>query len=204
MYIPADGSEPMIPVLDPITIATHLHAYYVAASDELIKYLTGVADSSAPQSAEQKTAVKKRLQKVQLGMLITALRDGEGNLGNFVGQDVLWDFMEDFRKQVAFRQDWRNRWATYLFNWLAAGPIALATEAHLFDLIKDFPWFFLQMANCYSRASETPQSRELLQAHFEQPANYAWVRKYVLGHDTLDADLVQAIRKLGTAPLEQE
>jgi hypothetical protein len=202
IYKGVETEEPRVPVLDPITIATHLHAYYVAASDDLLKYLTPIDDPDTPHSEEQKKRAAERQKKFQLARIISSVLDAEPTLNGKQNEDLLYGFLNDYEAQIKYRKEWRNRWATYLTNWLKARPILLLAEAHQFDEKNDFPLFLLHMANCHSRLSESPQGRELLEEHFEQAKKFSWVQKYALGRGEPTLDEFKAIRKIGSAPLE--
>jgi hypothetical protein len=202
IYRGGEGDDPLVPVLDPITIATHLHAYYVAASDDLAKYLTPMDDPDDPHSDEKKMRAAERQKKFLLAQIVSSVLDAEPTLVGNEDEGLLYNFLNDYEQQVQYRKVWRNRWATYLTNWLKARPILLLAEAHQFDEKAEFPLFLLHMAHCHSRLSESPQGRELLEAHFEQPKKFPWVQKYALGREKLTPDEFQAIRKTGSAPLE--
>ena len=202
VYRGREGDDPLVPVLDPITIATHLHEYYVAASDDLTKYLTPIDDPDDPHSDEKKKRAAERQKKFLLAQIVSSVLDAEPTLNGQEDDGLLYNFLNDYEQQIQYRKVWRNRWATYLTNWLKARPVLLLAEAHQFDEKTDFPLFLLHMAHCHSRLSESPQGRELLQAHFEQPKRFPWVQKYAFGRESITREEVQAVRKTGSAPLE--
>jgi len=179
-----EGQNPRVPVLDPITIATHLHAYFCAASDDLIKYQTPVHDDDPddPYSEERKKRAKERQKKFLLAQIVSSLLDADGTLVGKEDSGLLYSFQQEYAEQIKYRKEWRDRWATYLCNWLKARPILLLAHAHQFDEEGEFPGFLLQMAHCHSRLCETECGRDLLRAHFEQD-RFSWVQKYVLGRE---------------------
>jgi hypothetical protein len=207
-FVWAGGRDNLaVPVLDPITIATHLHAYYVAASDDLIKYLTPVDDEDDPHSEQRKKKAKERQKKFLLAQIVSSLLDADGTLVGKADQTRLYNFQRGHAEQIKYRRQWRERWAMYLSNWLKARPILLLAEAHQFDEKGEFPDFLLHMAHCHSRLCESDAGRELLKAHFEQPTEFPWVQKYVLGRskgiEAIESkDFQQMGRRLGSAPLE--
>ncbi|HXU67959.1 MAG TPA: hypothetical protein VN947_01455 [Polyangia bacterium] len=200
---------PLVPIVDPITIARYLHAYYISAANDLMKYLTPVEDPDDRDGDEKKKRAAKRQKKLQVAQIVDALLDADnGNLGtrSKVSPDrqaALFDFLTDYTKEVQYRTDWRDRWAKYLAHWLGSEPITLLADAYLVDEKNDFPSFFLEMALCHHRLSESTYGRELLEAHFADVPKWTWVHKYVFGRGgEISSDLLQGIRKLGSAPLE--
>jgi hypothetical protein len=109
-------TDPCVPVLDPITIAMHLHAYYIKASNDLIKYLTPIDDPDDPESDMKKEKAKKRQKKFTLALLVDSLLDANGALVAHAEQDAIYDFRHDYSEQVRHLKQWRSRWATYLTN----------------------------------------------------------------------------------------
>ena len=192
-----EGENPRIPVLDPITIAIHLHAYYIAASDDLLKYLSPIDDPGDPCSSQ----AAERQKKFTLAQIIDSVVDQDRTLVDIDDETTLYRFLSDYQQQVQFREKWRNRWALFLSSWLRARPILLLAEAHQFDEVAEFPWFLFFMALVCHRLSESPEGRKLLDEHFEEPSVYPWIQKYVLG-DGITPDEIQAVRKFGSAPLE--
>lgn len=200
---------PKVPILDPITVARYLHAYYVSAANDVIKYLTPIDDPDDRDSKEKQEKTIERQKKLRIAQIVDALLDADkGDLGtgskvSVANQAKLVDFLEGYTNQLQFRTDWRDRWAKYLANWLGSEVIALVADAHLQDAKNDFGVFFVNMALCHSRLSETKVGRDLLAAHFSDAEQYSWVRKFVLGRDGGVSDnLLQMIRKYGSAPLE--
>ncbi|HEX6835334.1 MAG TPA: hypothetical protein VF334_02120, partial [Polyangia bacterium] len=148
-------------------------------------------------------------KKLRVAQIVDALLDADtGDLGTRAkagvrNQGKLFDFLTGYSEQLKFRTDWRDRWANYLAHWLGSDPIALLAEAHLEDAKNDFGVFFVNMALCHSRISETKVGRDLLEDHFTDAKKYSWVQKFVLGRDGgVSDDLLQTIRKYGSAPLE--
>lgn len=205
----SQSQTPLIPILDPITVARYLHTYFISAANDLLKYLAPVDDPDDRDSDEKKKRAIKRQKKLALAHIVDGLLEADnGNLGTRAkvstdGQAALFDFLTDYTKQIEYRTKWRDRWATWLCNWLASDPIAMLADAYMVDEEHEFPSFFLEMALCHSRINETEPGRKLLEAHFSKAAKYKWIRKYVLGREgDLKPEFVQAIRKTGSAPIE--
>jgi hypothetical protein len=202
MFPASNGNDAFVPVLDPITVAMHLSAYFVAASNDHIRYLTPVDDPDNPHSTAENKDTQDRQKKFLLAQLVGSLLDADDQLNAAARSDVHYDFLHDYEEQVQYRKQWRSRWARYLTNWLRAGPIQVVTDAYqLTASVPEFLQFLLWMAQCHFRLSESPEGRKLLQEHFELE-KFSWVQRYVLGRGEISDDKVQAVRKLGLAPVE--
>ena len=137
-----------VAVLDPITIALHLHTYAEAAAQDCMDYGGGDSDK-----------IGKRQSKVMLARILQSLlaadkdlyqdvyaeeddgkqtegekAEGEKAEGESGEKKKLWDpyavdtFLEEYDFQIAYRQRWRIRWNTFLVNWLDSEPFQIAYQ----------------------------------------------------------------------------
>ncbi len=193
------GSEVLVPVLDPITVAMHLHAYYVAAANDLIGYVT--THKGQPQA--QQDAVLRRQKKVLLARVLKAVVDGDrsNTLVNRLkpGQGALDDFLAAYDEQVQARTRWRDRWSAYLCNWLRSRPMKLI-EAELLKKPKEFGKYLVPYCLCLTRTSESPEGRKLLREILDDDAHFA--HEYIFPREKPPAEINQVARKLASAVLE--
>jgi hypothetical protein len=119
----------MVAVLDPITIALHLHTYAEAAAQDCMDY-----------GGEQTDKFAGRQCKVMLAQILQSLLAADKDLY----QDVYaagdnkrtWDpyaidtFLDEYYHQIAYRRRWRIRWHTFLVNWLDSAPFQIAHQVY--------------------------------------------------------------------------
>ncbi len=195
----------LVPVLDPITIAIHLHAYYVAAANELIDYTTEHKD----QSAGKREQVAKRQKKHLLAELIQALIDPKVDTSNElvnrlalrnVDANYRLEYLNEYDQQIAHRLKWRDRWCGFLSRWLESKTMKILARAHEHDAKEDFHKFLIPFCMCVTRVGESPAGRALLDGLFKDGEH--WLHRYILPTEEPTADRFQVIRKGGGAVFE--
>ena len=195
-------------MLDPITIALHLHAYYVAMADDFIRYTSTYAD----QPPAEQDAIRKRLKKVLLARVLQSVISadyhdektgaGSNTLVNALNnQSAVDDFLADYDKQVSHRVRWRDRWASYLCNWLRGAPMKLAEAAHLVDPKNDFGKFLVPWCLSITRTCKSPEGRKLLQEILDDDKHFAH-RVIFPQKQKASAEFFEMGRKYGSAILE--
>ncbi len=174
-----------VPVLDPITIALHLHLLASSASDDLFGYLT--ADEE--QSAEQREHVEKRQQKLVLAYVLQLV------LKNYGSHDTVIDYRVDkyirqYWEQVNHRIQENERWWFYLSNWYQSDPIHFLARAHYEDPPKHWLSFLLPMLLCLSGSTRSAPGLELQKQLIEDPAKrFEWFHREVLpGYKNVSAE----------------
>jgi hypothetical protein len=116
----------IVAVVDPITIALHLHTYADAAAQDCIDY---GGDLSEKQGGRQ--------SKVMLARILQSLLAADQSLYQDVylegaNEEQTWNpyavdsFLEEYNYQIGYRQQWRIRWHTFLVNWLDSEPFQVA------------------------------------------------------------------------------
>jgi hypothetical protein len=197
------NGELLVPVVDPITVALHLHAAYVAAADDLINYTTAHAGLGA---ATRKT-VGLRRKKHLLGTLLKAIIGEEKNVNanNLVHelkglQGPLEEFLFHYDKHLEWRVGRRDRLAGYLVQWLTSDAMKIAAAAHK-TFGKDI-WvqFFVPWCHIITRLFESPTGRQHLAALLDDKDHF--VHKFVWPQQPLSDDAVQAVRKGGMTVFE--
>jgi hypothetical protein len=197
-----EGGALLVPVLDPVTVALHLHANYVAAANDLIDYSAQHKD----QSDKKRKQVGLRQKKHLLALLIKALVDPKVDVNNELVNRLrrqgidLEKFLEEYDRQIHYRLKWRDRWAGLLKTWLASDVMKVVAKAYESDAAEDFPKFFIPFCLCLTRTSESPAGRELLDELYAQPDH--WMHKYLLPESQPTQDQFQVIRKGGGAVFE--
>jgi len=193
------GQEILVPVLDPITVAMHLHAYYVEAANDAIEYVA----THKEMPRDEQDAVLRRQKKVLLARVLKAVVDGDksNTLVNALAPDqaALDDFLAEYQKQVDARARWRDRWSAYLCNWLRSRPMKLIEE-ELLRQPKEFGKYLVPFCLCLTRTSESPEGRKLLEEILKNEAHFA--HKYIFPQEKQPAEINQVARKLGSAVLE--
>lgn len=194
------SSAILVPVLDPITIALHLHKSYVEAADDVTNYDT--AHDKLPEDRRER--VKRRNKKVLLADIVDKLLDVyTGDERSAIDQSALWDFRQEYKKQVETRTKWRDMWASYLVNWIQSPAIELLADAHRFEVEKDWHKFHIPMALCHDRLSASPAGRKLLGEQLdENNKKWEWIHQYLFVTKATAADKYQIGRKLGGSGLE--
>jgi hypothetical protein len=196
------GGAPLVPVLDPITIALHLHACYVAAADDFIDYTTVHAE----QSDEKKKQVLARGKKHLLAQLIHGLVDPKVDTNNELVNRLrrqgidLEDFLTDYNLQIKYRLGWRDRWCGLLARWLTSETMGILAKAHLFAPLQDFHKLLIPFCLCLTRTSESPAGRALLDNLHDTKDH--WIHQFILPTSALSNDQLQIVRKGGGAAFE--
>jgi hypothetical protein len=120
----------IVAVVDPITIALHLHTYAEAAAQDCMDY-----------GGEQSDKFAGRQCKVMLAQILQSLLAADKELYQDVYADEdkdkkTWDpyavdrFLDEYHHQIGYRRRWRIRWHTFLVNWLDSEPFHIALEAY--------------------------------------------------------------------------
>jgi hypothetical protein len=196
-----------VPVLDPITIALHLHDLATSATGDLLDYVTTYDD----QRAEARERVVKRQQKLVLAYLVqmvlknydTALYGAQHSVS--VKTDT---FVQKYWEQVNYRLRERERWWTYLGNWLQADPIEFLSRAHFEQPAQHWQAFLLPMLLCFLDASGSQAGRDLVAAVVKDKKRWRWFHRQILPgldegpEEDTKAETYQVPRKFALAVLE--
>jgi len=197
--------ELLVPVLDPITVAMHLHEYYVAAADDLINYTTTEKHQTQPHQKE----VVRRQKKVLLARVLKAVVDGDPanslvNLlydrnKNRLDQSAIDNFLKEYDGQINARTSWRDRWCSYLCNWLDAWPMKLV-EKEFLAKPKELLKYFVPWCLCITRLSESICGRKLLGKIFDDQAHF--FHAYFSPREIEASEVKNVVRKAASAWLE--
>lgn len=191
----------LVPVVDPITVALHLHAAFAAAAEDIVNYTSANKQNQHHRAAERRS--KKYLLATILKSIIGEADKKDAN--NLVHelkdqQGPLEDFLTHFQKEVQWRVDRRDRLGNFLVRWMASDGIRILADAYLSEKKKEFEKFLVPWAHAITRMDESPPGRKYLdrllkdQKHFFN--KYLW-----LSNDPTD-DAIQAIRKSGMTVFE--
>src|SRR4030095_1254759 len=130
--IQQDG-ELLVPVVDPIPIALHLHAACSAAADDVVDYTS--AHNGLSESKRRKVA--RRRKKHLLATVLKGIIGEESNTSanNLVHelkgmQAPLEEFLEHYEQEIQRRVDRRDRLGTFLVRWLASDAMKVAAAAY--------------------------------------------------------------------------
>src|SRR5439155_27116516 len=104
-------------------------------------------------------------------------------------QSVLDDFLKEYDEQVRVRTSWRDRWASYLCNWLRSRPMKLLEAEFLGPALKEFLDFLVPWCFSLRRTSESPEGRKLLGEIFDDGAHFA--HKYIFPQEKQPAVINQ-------------
>ncbi len=196
-----------VPVLDPLTIALHLHLLASSAADDLYDYLT----VDERRSAVALEHVEKRQQKLVLGYVVQLVLKNYNTSYGHEMHDVAErtdKFVRQYWEQVNHRIQENERWWFYLSNWLKSEPIQFLARTHHEHPDKHWLSFLLPILLCLVGANSSVPGRELLKELIEDRKRFKWFRREVLPgyHDEYDEDekaaKYQIPRKFALAVLE--
>ena len=195
-----DGEVLLVPVLDPLTIAEHLHAFFVAAEEDYIEYQF----VHAKMDSGKKDAVLRRQKKVALARLIDSLQlaDKSNHLVHWLRRQGLdlSDFLKEYEGELEFRRRWRSIWCQFLTRWLRGTTMTLLAKAHGKKPEEHFAQYLTVYCMCVTRISSCSTGLDFLAAIAADKSH--WMHTYVL-LDKLPSDTAyQVIRKSTSAALE--
>lgn len=197
------NGELLVPVVDPITVALHLHAAFSAAADDVINYTH--AHKDLPEA--QRKAVARRRKKQLLASFLKSIIGEEKNVSanNLVHQlkgqqGPLEDFLVHYEAQLQWRIARRERLALYLTRWLKSDAMKIAAAAHQAAHKDAWPQFLVPWCHAVTRLCETVPGREYLLGVLGDPAHFAKI--YVWPEKEPPENAIQAIRKGGMTLLE--
>ncbi len=195
-----------VPVLDPITVALHLHLLASSASNDLYEYMT----VDEEQSAAAREHVEKRQQKLVLAYVVQlVLKNYDTSYGHEMSSvaERTNKFVQQYWEQVNHRIQENERWWFYLSNWYQSDPIHFLSRAHYEHPDEHWPKFLLPMLVSVQGAGTAVPGRELL-ARLIDDKRFKWFRREVLPgyHDEPEEDETaakyQLPRKFALAVLE--
>jgi hypothetical protein len=193
----------LVPVVDPVTVALHLHAAFSAAADDVIHYTA--AHDGLP--AVTRKTVERRRKKHLLATLLKGIIGEEKNVGanNLVdqlksSQGPLEDFLVHYDQQLEWRVKRRDWLANVLVSWLRSDAIAVAAAAHK-TFGKDL-WvrFLVPWCHLLTRLFEAPIGRAYLAGLLEDKKHF--VHTFVWPQKEVSNEAFQAIRKGGMTIFE--
>jgi hypothetical protein len=167
------GGELLVPVVDPITVMLQLHAAYVAALNDVIRYTTS-----------ERRRKKQFLASILKGIIGDHKNTAANNLVNKLvdNQHPLEQFLADYDAECQWRVRQRDLLASALVKWLKSDAIAFTAAAS-----KGLPkakWvdaILLPWCHSITRLSETREGKAYLvslpgnKSHFANP--YVWPRQ---------------------------
>lgn len=198
--IERDG-ELLVPVVDPVTVALHLHAAFSAAADDVINY------TAAHTENKDRKIVEHRRKKHLLATLLKSIIGEADNKGrnNLVyelkgQQEPLEDFLAHYEAQVQWRVHRRDRLAGFLTRWLESDAIKIAAAAY--KGAPKAPWeqFLVPWSHAITRLGESPQGRRYLDALLDDRTHFIY--SYIWPEKKLSDDATQAVRKGGMSIFE--
>lgn len=195
------NGETLVPVVDPITVALHLHAAFTAASNDIVNYTAPHADLPA---ATQRTVTLRR-KKQLLGTILKGIIGDEKktSANNLVQElkDSQWA-LENYLKHYDTNLDWRvgrrDRFATFLTKWLTSDAMAIAAAAH--HGARAWAQFLVPWCHAITRLFDSPRGRDYLTQVLNDKKHF--VHTYVWPQKELSGDAQQAVRKGGMTVIE--
>ena len=194
----------MVAVLDPITIALHLHTYAEAAAQDCMDY-----------GGEQTDKFAGRQCKVMLAQILQSLLASDNDLyGDIYAEDdkekKTWDpyaidrFLDEYNHQIAYRRRWRIRWHTFLVNWLDSAPFQIAHQVYRDVLPAEA---LLLICRLLRRISDSGMGRDLLLRICDgQPKKniddkWAWVSQHIFPTEGEPEVVWEIIKKAGVGTI---
>src|SRR5262249_1091380 len=200
--ITLDG-ELLVPVVDPITVALHLHAAFSAAADDLVNYTS--AHEGLPEAQRRKVA--RRRKKHLLATLLKGIIGEESNTGaNDLVHELKWmqgpleEFLAHYDWEVQTRVDRRDRLGAFLVRWLSSDAMKISAEAYKGSPKESWVRFLVPWCHSISRLGESPPGRKYLSDLLQDKTHF--IHQYVWPSNNLSDDQIQAVRKGGMTVLE--
>jgi hypothetical protein len=195
-----DG-ELLVPVVDPVTVALHLHAAFVAAADDVINY------TAAHKDNKYRRNVERRRKKQLLATLLKGIIGDEKNTGanNLVaelkqGQFPLESFLKHYDGQLQWRVDRRDRLGAFLTRWLASDGVKIASVAFLAAGMNEWVKFLVPWCHAITRLGESPPGRKFIAGLLDDKDHF--VHTFVWPEEELSEEKFQAVRKGGMTVIE--
>ena len=191
----------LVPVVDPVTIALHLHAAFTAAADDIVNY------TAAHKENSHRTSVERRRKKHLLATLLKSIigepdNTSANNLVNAL-KDRQWpleDFLAQYDTQLQWRVERRDRMGSFLTRWLQSDAIKIAAAASKDASKESWPRFLTQWCQSITRLGESPPGRHYLDALLNDRTHF--IHTYIWPQKKLPEDGVQAVRKGGMTIFE--
>ena len=118
-----------MPVVDPVTVALHLHDAFTAAADDIVNY------TAAHKENGHRTSVERRHKHLLATLLKSIIGEpsntSANNLVNAL-KDRQWpleDFLAQYDTQLQWRVERRDRMGSFLTRWLQSDAIRIAAAA---------------------------------------------------------------------------
>jgi hypothetical protein len=195
------NGELLVPVVDPVTVALHLHAAFTAAADDVINYT-----AAHPKNRHRKS-VDRRRKKHLLATLLKSIIGEAGNkdANHLVHElkDQQWpleDFLTHYQAQVQWRVERRDRLGSFLIRWLESDAIKIAAAAYKGTLKASWPQFLVPWCQSITRLGESRPGRMYLDALLDDRTHF--IHTYVWPQKALPDDAIQAVRKGGMTIFE--
>ncbi|MDP2334500.1 MAG: hypothetical protein Q8M19_27800 [Reyranella sp.] len=191
----------LVPVVDPVTVALHLHAAFTAAADDIINYTAAHSENTNRKLVERRR--KKHLLATLLKSIIgEADNTGANNLVHALRgeQWPLEDFLSHYAAQVQWRVERRDRLGGFLTRWLQSDAIRIAAAAYRSASKESWPQFLAPWCQSITRLGESPPGRRYLDSLLDDRTHF--IHTYVWPQKGLPEDGVQAVRKGGMTIFE--
>lgn len=194
----------LVPVVDPITIAQHLHAAYAAAADDVLDYTM----PHQGLDATRRERVDRRLKKVLLAQILKGILDQEEKAnGNdliqqigFSGRGAIDVFIQDYNAQVQSRVNNRDRLAGILTRWQESPALKIAAAAHRKGPRGAWAEFCVPWCSTLARLDQSRQGRDFVRRLVDDNDHFAhgilWPTKRPTDDD------IQMVRKSSMTTLE--
>ena len=191
----------LVPVVDPVTVALHLHDAFTAAADDIVNY------TAAHKENSHRTSVERRRKKHLLATLLKSIigepsNTSANNLVNAL-KDRQWpleDFLAQYDTQLQWRVERRDRMGSFLTRWLQSDAIRIAAAASKDASKESWPRFLTQWCQSITRLGESPPGRHYLDALLNDRTHF--IHTYIWPQKKLPEDGVQAVRKGGMTIFE--
>lgn len=197
-----DDGTLIVPVVEPLTIALHLHTLYTAAVDDLLDYTV----PNETQPGDKRKAVLRRRQKHLLASIVDDLTGARNDPGGELKKELkhpraVKDFLLDYDRQVRFRVTRRDNFARLLSTWMTSSAMDILADACAASPAKlAFVGFLKVYLTCLGRTNESPVGRTLLGQLLDKNGHF--IHQYVLPQSPPASDDYQIIRKTGFAVME--
>jgi hypothetical protein len=195
------NGELLVPVIDPLTVALHLHAAFTAAADDIINYTVPHKEN------ENRGIVERRRKKHLLATLLKSIIGEADNTGanNLIHelagmQGPLEEFLAHYEAQVQRRVERRDRLGAFLTRWLDSDALRIVADAYRGHPKANWAELLVPWCHAITRLGESPPGRQYLDALLENKTHFIYT--YVWPENALPADAVQAVRKSGMTIFE--
>lgn len=195
-----DG-ELLVPVVDPVTVALHLHAAFTAAADDVINYA-----AAHTENPNRKLVERRRKKHLLATLLKSIIGDPDNKSANNLVSELkgdqfpLEDFLTHYEAQIQWRVERRDRFGKYLAQWLGSDAMKIAAASYMGATNSSWFQFLVPWAHSITRLAESKPGRKFLDAILDDRTHF--VHTYLWPKKALPDDGIQAVRKGGMTIFE--